>query len=472
MKTQAFFQDIRQHLLDEISNATQQIIIAVAWFTDKKIFSSLLSKAEKGLDVQIMIADDSINNSFGPNYHEIETYGGTVIKVSTPNPEAVMHNKFCIIDSKTVITGSYNWSKRASTNHENITVTWDEPLLAQQFLKEFDSLKKRYYQQGFINGKIPFDYVKVSQRLLMIQSLINLNEFQELEIQLEKLQQFELIAEVEDIISLIRRSHYSNALVALEQLKEKYNSIVSVDVDKIASLRLQLIYLEIELSSLQGQRDSLERTISDFRYQVRSILGDIILQFLNLKIEWNKIREKLGKASKYEDLKEEFEEFEKEVKEAKEKHKQDLTKEEEKEIKQLYKKGVQMCHPDKVQEEFKNKAKDIFIRLKQAFDDNNLSEVRRIVEALENGIWELGPELSQIREVDKLEKLVQELKLKVEELKFRIEELNANEDYQALLKAGGIKEYIRDQEISLKKDIINYQEKIMKYKDGKQTTKN
>jgi hypothetical protein len=196
-------------------------------------------------------------------------------------------------------------------------------------------------------------------------------------------------------------------------------------------------------------------------------LGDIILQFLNLKIEWNKIREKLGKTFEYENLKEEFEEFEKEVKEAKEKYKRNLTKDEEKEIKELYKKGVQMCHPDKVQEQFKGKAHDLFIRLKQAFDDNNLAEVRRIVEALENGIWELGPDISQVKELDKLEKLVQELKLKVEELKVRIEEFNASEDYQALLKAGSIEEYIRDQEIALKKDIVNYQEKIMKYKHGK-----
>ena len=34
-----------------------------------------------------------------------------------------MHNKYCIIDNDTVITGSYNWTTAAETkNDENITI--------------------------------------------------------------------------------------------------------------------------------------------------------------------------------------------------------------------------------------------------------------------------------------------------------------------------------------------------------------
>ena len=51
--------------------------------------------------------------------------------------EEIMHNKFCIIDHKTVITGSYNWTRKAKTNDENITVTKDSPELATDFVTEF-----------------------------------------------------------------------------------------------------------------------------------------------------------------------------------------------------------------------------------------------------------------------------------------------------------------------------------------------
>ncbi|TAE00475.1 MAG: hypothetical protein EAZ97_05805 [Bacteroidetes bacterium] len=33
-----------------------------------------------------------------------------------------MHNKFCVIDSDIVLTGSYNWTNQAQRNDENITV--------------------------------------------------------------------------------------------------------------------------------------------------------------------------------------------------------------------------------------------------------------------------------------------------------------------------------------------------------------
>ena len=37
-----------------------------------------------------------------------------------------MHNKFCVIDNQTVITGSYNWSSNAEfKNEENISIIRD-----------------------------------------------------------------------------------------------------------------------------------------------------------------------------------------------------------------------------------------------------------------------------------------------------------------------------------------------------------
>jgi len=465
MQTKAFFQNIKSELLNEIQGATNQIIVAVAWFTDKKIFNSLLEKAKSGIEVQLMIADDDINRAFGPDYTLLQEVGGTLVKVSTASSEKLMHNKFCIIDKQTVITGSYNWSKKAIDNHENITITWGNPILAQQFIQEFEALKMRY-SQAIPAGKIYFDYVKVSQRLQMIKSLILLSEFQELELQIEKLNQFELIDEVEEIIFFIRQSFYSDALLAIEKLSEKYTALISVDGDKMASLKLELIYLEIELSSLQVQHDTLERSISDFRYKVRMVLGKFILQLLDLKIEWNKIREKLGKAFEYESLKNDFAKFEDELNFAKENPKTELTDNQEKEIKELYRRGVQLCHPDKVQEPYKAKAQEVFIRLKLALDQNDYKEVKRIVDSLEAGIWELGPDLANGKEVQKLELLVQDLRLKVTELKIQMDKLAASEDYQELQKFDNLEKYLVDQEVVLKQEILIYQSKIKQHQDG------
>jgi mitochondrial cardiolipin hydrolase len=51
-----------------------------------------------------------------------------------------MHHKFAIIDSRLVLTGSYNWTRSAAEyNHENLLVTNSKQAIGQ-FEKEFNRL--------------------------------------------------------------------------------------------------------------------------------------------------------------------------------------------------------------------------------------------------------------------------------------------------------------------------------------------
>jgi len=53
----------------------------------------------------------------------------------------IMHYKFCVIDSKTVIEGSYNWTKKAQYNNEHITITSNNYEFAEKFAERFIKLK-------------------------------------------------------------------------------------------------------------------------------------------------------------------------------------------------------------------------------------------------------------------------------------------------------------------------------------------
>lgn len=52
-----------------------------------------------------------------------------------------MHCKFCVIDDATVIHGSYNWTKNASINDENLAIDKDYEV-ARKFNKDFHHLLK------------------------------------------------------------------------------------------------------------------------------------------------------------------------------------------------------------------------------------------------------------------------------------------------------------------------------------------
>jgi len=74
----------------------------------------------------------------GSDVHTLKTYGIEV--ESDTNPDAHMHNKFCVIDDKIIITGSFNWTASAvDRNNENLTVLAC-PDVARQYKSEFNRL--------------------------------------------------------------------------------------------------------------------------------------------------------------------------------------------------------------------------------------------------------------------------------------------------------------------------------------------
>lgn len=134
------FVQIQKTIIEQIELAQFTIWVAVAWFTDGDLFKHLVAKKQQGINVQLIIIDDQINRDSGLNYEsEFETYR---IKKSSLFGN-IMHNKFCVIDIKTVIHGSYNWTKRAKYNRENIAVASSHEV-AERFSEEFIKLKKSY----------------------------------------------------------------------------------------------------------------------------------------------------------------------------------------------------------------------------------------------------------------------------------------------------------------------------------------
>jgi mitochondrial cardiolipin hydrolase len=54
-----------------------------------------------------------------------------------------MHHKFAVFDARTLLTGSYNWTRSADEyNKDNFLVT-DDPHLVQAFSATFDRLWAR-----------------------------------------------------------------------------------------------------------------------------------------------------------------------------------------------------------------------------------------------------------------------------------------------------------------------------------------
>ncbi|WP_417882369.1 phospholipase D-like domain-containing protein [Xanthomarina gelatinilytica] len=133
MNSQVYFENIRERIIETLDNCEFELKIAVAWFTDTKLLSKVEELSRKGVKVKIIIDDDHINQK---QLFEDLYYNEAEIFLS----KKLMHNKFCVIDGKTVINGSYNWTYSASSNEENINVVSNNREFAEKFENQFSKL--------------------------------------------------------------------------------------------------------------------------------------------------------------------------------------------------------------------------------------------------------------------------------------------------------------------------------------------
>lgn len=142
MEIKSYFENVPDAILEELKKAQFSIVAAVAWITNEVLFEVLCKKAQKGLYVVVLILEHEINNESDINYKLLESSGGQLYAVKNGN--AFMHHKFCVIDNRTVVTGSANWTNNASYNNENIVVINDDKRLATTFIVEFYKLFDEY----------------------------------------------------------------------------------------------------------------------------------------------------------------------------------------------------------------------------------------------------------------------------------------------------------------------------------------
>lgn len=135
----AFFTKIRSKIIPLLNDAQNEVVIAMAWFTSSELFDALLSCLKRSVNVELIILDNGINYMYyAPDFNLLIEAGGH-LRIADSSV-GFMHHKFCVIDNKIAITGSYNWTYYAETrNVENIVIT-DNMEIVNLYLTEYKRL--------------------------------------------------------------------------------------------------------------------------------------------------------------------------------------------------------------------------------------------------------------------------------------------------------------------------------------------
>lgn len=436
MELKAHFSNIHKVIIHHLEQAQTEIVAAIAWFTDRDIFEVLCKKARLGIKVSVALIGDEINQGPGGlNFHRLSNFGGNVIFLPPGSrDEPTMHHKFCVIDRSTVITGSYNWSHKARSNDENITVVTDSTDFAGRYLDTFDSLLVRTGH----GAPVVADADAARRRLEMIRNLVLLGEQDDVATQLRKLRPVAEALHLTQIIAALDNGEYRAAIEHIDAYLRKATALVVAGFADIPRLRFVLESLELRLESLTDEKAEIERSLITFNRRHDDALGSLIQRILKAKAELARLH---AAVRKNDQKRQEAEAVAKEAEEAYEDYARQheelqraeplpkLDEEAERELKSLYRKACSLCHPDKVIEGSKDAAHLVFVELQEAYKGNNLTRVREIHETLKAG------GLPKTRSTTLTE--AEALKAAIAELDYAITRLIA--ELKALKESDGIK---------------------------------
>ena len=117
---------IRDVLLDELDRAESTVDVMAFSFTGAELAAKLRDLCKRGVKVRCLFDRGQAKNKASRDEY-LQKIGAKVY--ISPNRSGKMHHKVFIIDGKTVVTGSYNFSKNAETkNDENIVILRSEPI--------------------------------------------------------------------------------------------------------------------------------------------------------------------------------------------------------------------------------------------------------------------------------------------------------------------------------------------------------
>ncbi len=121
-------------IIEEIEGANKRIRVQMYFFTSKKIASALGKAAKRGVSVEVLLDKSQEKMTYGP-WRVLRRDG---VKVYFDDEHQVANNKVMLVDTRTVVTGSYNFTKAAEEeNAENLIIVKHHAEIFDRYLENY-----------------------------------------------------------------------------------------------------------------------------------------------------------------------------------------------------------------------------------------------------------------------------------------------------------------------------------------------
>jgi len=135
--TKVYFKNLKNEVIKELNKAEESIKIAMAWIDLSAYEKILAEKSLKGIKIEILLDENDSNQKQKVLIDSLIIKKVSINFVKKHNTINTMHHKFCIIDDRVILAGSFNWTNNAFYNFENLIVIENDEIISKMFLSEF-----------------------------------------------------------------------------------------------------------------------------------------------------------------------------------------------------------------------------------------------------------------------------------------------------------------------------------------------
>lgn len=125
-------------LVKAIGSAKSKLDMAIYSFTDTNIASAVISDKKRGVAVRVITDRECASNSYQKRV--LSELKGVGIPVKYNTHSGLMHLKVSIIDSTEVTTGSFNYTKSAEDENDEVLVILKDSNTAKDFDAQFNRM--------------------------------------------------------------------------------------------------------------------------------------------------------------------------------------------------------------------------------------------------------------------------------------------------------------------------------------------
>jgi phosphatidylserine/phosphatidylglycerophosphate/cardiolipin synthase-like enzyme len=121
-------------VLSEIRHATKTIDLQAYSFTSASIARALADAEGRGVRVRAILDKKETGSQYSSATYLLKCH----VETFTDGQHPIAHSKTMIIDGATVVTGSFNFTRQAESNSENLLIIKGDQRLVVEYIENFE----------------------------------------------------------------------------------------------------------------------------------------------------------------------------------------------------------------------------------------------------------------------------------------------------------------------------------------------